>query len=66
MEARRRADHLVAGLIERLPELTAGAEASDVPQERAVAPERDVAGVRASETFVDRLWRGARRAIGRS
>jgi hypothetical protein len=38
IEARRRADHLVAGLMERLPELAATIE---MHQEHAVATERD-------------------------
>jgi hypothetical protein len=62
MEARRRADHLVAGLMERLPELAASTETPDSPQDRAVATVRDVAGARPSETLIDRL----RRLIGRS
>jgi hypothetical protein len=44
IEARRRADHLVAGLMERLPELAATME---MPQEHDPAPVHDVAGARA-------------------
>jgi hypothetical protein len=61
MEARRRADHLVAGLMERLPELAASTETPDSPQDLAVATVRDAAGVKASETLIDRL----RHLIGR-
>jgi len=59
MEARRRADHLVAGLMERLPELAATTE--DAPVSERQAPQRDVAPAQAPDTFIDRL----RRLIGR-
>jgi len=58
IEARRRADHLVAGLMERLPELMAG---DDAPQDAILTPQRDEHRVRASDTLIDRL----RRALGR-
>jgi hypothetical protein len=44
IEARRRADHLVAGLMERLPELTTG----DAPRTQSLPPLRDEGVARAS------------------
>jgi hypothetical protein len=75
IEARRRADHLVAGMIDErrdlMRRLEAGTEhrrvtdetptVEDASQERAVATERDDQPVRASEALIDRL----RRLIGR-
>jgi len=40
IEARRRADHLVAALMERLPELPATVEARKTPQDANPAPQR--------------------------
>jgi hypothetical protein len=57
MEARRRADHLVAALMDRLPELPAG----DVPQERAASPRSDENPTVVSDGLVSRF----RRLIGR-
>jgi hypothetical protein len=62
MEARRRADHLVAGLMERLPELTAGEHPSqDAPTRPERPPVSGDIGMPMSETIIDRL----RRLIGR-
>jgi hypothetical protein len=58
IEARRRADHLVAGRMERLPELAATIE---MPQEHAVATERDENASEVSDSLIDRL----RRLVGR-
>jgi hypothetical protein len=57
----RRRDHIIAGLVESMRVLPAGTAAQTMPQERAVATERDVQPMRASETLIDRL----RRLIGR-
>jgi len=65
MEARRRADHLVAGLMERLPELSATVNTPvDTPQELTPVPQSPDADTRAAEPLKpvsDTLalgWRG--------
>ena len=51
IEARRRADHLVAGLVERVRELPATVDVTDVLQESNPAPLRDDTAARASEPY---------------
>ncbi len=61
IEARRRADHLVAGLMERLPELVAGGSTSqEAPVDATKAPVGDVAPVGAP-ALIERV----RRLLGR-
>jgi len=62
IEARRRADHLVAALMERLPALPAGEPLQNAPQERAAATLRGEQAAVLSDTPLDRL----RRALGRA
>ena len=59
MEARRRADHLVAGLTERLPELAATVE--DAPVGDMQAPPAHVQVTVAPES----VWNRLRRLLGR-
>jgi len=61
IEARRRADHLVAGLMERFPALPAGAPPPDMLQGRDPATPRGDQPQVVSKSLIDRL----RRLVGR-
>jgi hypothetical protein len=65
IEARRRADHLVAGLMERIPELSAGDTAGDASAAQNTAPQRGDVAAEASEATArqERPW--WRRLLGR-
>ena len=54
IEARRRADHLVAGLMERLPELPASTDREHAPQSANTGPQRDDTSAEAPEP--PRVW----------
>lgn len=60
VEARRRADHIIAGLVERVRELPAGETAQDAAERHEKAPPRDAGGEMASEP----IWQRVRRFLG--
>ena len=62
IEARRRADHLVAALMDRIPALPTGELPQDMPQDAIQAPGRDVPPAQLADSPIARLRRFMDRA----